>query len=63
LWKLSLWVDDVTMRDVEESMDLIYPPDPSTCRKRSSWLKGIHDDAKRHVAPQGMFHESKKPNR
>ena len=63
LWNLSLWVDDVTMSDVEELMDPIYPPEPSSSRKRPSWLSGILDDAERHATPRGTFHERKKPNR
>ena len=51
LWKLYLWVDDVTMSDVEEPMDLIYPPEPSSSRKRPSWLRGLLDDAEGYVAP------------
>jgi len=34
------WLDDVTMPDVEEPMDSIYPSKPSSSRKRSSWLRG-----------------------
>ena len=63
LWKLSLWVDDVTMLDVEEPMDPIYPPEPSSSRKRPSWLRGILDDAEGHAAPRGTFRQSKNPNR
>eukprot|EP00253_Pinus_taeda_P002257 PITA_02257 len=45
------------MPDVEEPVDLIYPPEPPSSRKRPSWLRGILDDAKGHPAPQGTFHE------
>jgi len=57
--------DDETMPDVEEPMDLIDPPprEPSSSRKRPSWLKGTLDDAEGHTAPRGTFRESKKPNR
>jgi len=48
----SYLYDDVTMPDVEEPMDPIYPPEPSSSRKRPSWLRGILDDAERHVAPR-----------
>ena len=45
--------DDESMPDVEEPMDPIDPPphEPSSSRKRPSWLRGILDDAKEHVAP------------
>ena len=41
------------MLDVEEPMDLIdsHPYEPSSSRKRSSWLRGILDDAEGHAAP------------
>ena len=58
-----LWIDDVTMPDVEEPMDPIDPPEPSSSRKRPSWLRGLLDDAEGHSAPLGTFRESKKPNR
>jgi len=51
------------MPDVEELMDPIYPPEPSSSMKRPSWLRGLLDDAERHAAPQGTFYQSKKPNR
>ena len=63
LWKLSLWVDDVTMLDLEEPMDPIYPLEPSSSRKRPSWLRGLLDDAEGHAAHLGTFRESKKLNR
>ena len=45
--------DDESMPDVEEPMDLIDPPpyEPSSSRKRPSWLKGLLDDAKGYAAP------------
>eukprot|EP00253_Pinus_taeda_P003610 PITA_03610 len=51
--------DDKSMLDVEEPMDLIDPPphEPSSSRKRPSWLRGILDDAEGHVAPQGTFRQ------
>jgi len=57
--------DDESMPDVEEPMDPIDPPpyEPSSSRKRPSWLKGLLDDAEGHAAPRGTFRESKKPNR
>ena len=57
--------DDESMPDVEEPMDPIDPPphEPSSSKKRPSWLREILDDVEGHVAPQGTFRESKKPNR
>jgi len=57
--------EDETMPDVEEPMDPIDPPsqEPSSSRKRPSWLRGTLDDAEGHIAPRGTFRESKKPNR
>ena len=57
--------DDESMTDAEEPMDPIDPPpyEPSSPRKRPSWLKGLLDDAEGHAAPRGNFRESKKPNR
>ena len=45
--------DDESMLDVEETMDPIDPPpnDPSSFRKRPSWLRGLLDDAEGHAAP------------
>ena len=45
--------DDESIPDVEEPMDLIdsHPHEPSSSRKRPSWLRGILDDAKGRVAP------------
>eukprot|EP00253_Pinus_taeda_P009788 PITA_09788 len=53
------------MLNVEEPMDLIDSPpqEPSSSRKRPSWLRGTLDDAEGHVAPRGTFHESKKPTK
>eukprot|EP00253_Pinus_taeda_P014372 PITA_14372 len=50
------------MHDVEEPMDPIDPPpqEPSSSRKRPSWLGGTLDDAEGHIAPRGNFRESKK---
>eukprot|EP00253_Pinus_taeda_P033927 PITA_33927 len=57
--------DDESMPYVEEPMDPIDPPphEPSSSRKRPSWLRGLLDDAEGHAAPRGTFRESKKPNR
>ena len=57
--------DDESMPDVEEPMDPTDPPpyEPSSSKKRPSWLKGLLDDAEGHAAPRGTFRESKKPNR
>lgn len=57
--------DDESMPDVEEHMDLIDPPphEPSSSRKRPSWLGGLLEDAEGHATLSGTFHESKKPNR
>ena len=45
--------DDESMPNVEEPMDLIdsHPHEPSSSRKRPSWLRGILDDAEGHAAP------------
>ena len=53
------------MPNVEEHMDPIDPPpqEPSSSRKRPSWLRGTLDDAEGHISPRGDFRESKKPNR
>jgi len=51
------------MPNVEEPMDPIYPPEPSSSMKRPSWLRGLLDGAEGHVAPQGTFCESKKLNK
>jgi len=42
---------DVTIPDVDEPMDPIDLPDPSSSRKRPSWLRGLLDDVERHTAP------------
>eukprot|EP00253_Pinus_taeda_P016640 PITA_16640 len=57
--------EDETMLDAEEPMDPIDPPlqEPSSSRKRPSWLRGTLDDAEGHIAPRGTFRESKKPTR
>ena len=47
---------DETMPDVEGLMDI-------SLGKRPSWLRDTLEDAERHMAPRGTFHESKKPNR
>ena len=56
---------DKQMPDVEVPMDPIDPPphEPSSSKRRPSWLMETLEDAKRHVAPKGTFRESKKPNR
>lgn len=53
------------MPNVEVLMDPIDPPpsDPSTSRKRPLWLKATLEDAARHIAPRGTFHEGKKSNK
>eukprot|EP00253_Pinus_taeda_P011802 PITA_11802 len=45
------------MSDVEEPMDLIYPPEPSSSRKRPSWLRGLLDDVEGHATLRQTFHE------
>jgi len=57
--------EDETMPNIEEPMALINPPlqEPSSSRKRPSWLRGTLEDAKRHIAPKRTFRESKKPTR
>ena len=49
--------DDESMPDVEEPMDPIDPPphEPSSSRKRPSWLRGLLDDAEGHATPRGTF--------
>eukprot|EP00253_Pinus_taeda_P027302 PITA_27302 len=53
------------MLNVEGTMDPIDPPhsETSTSRKITLWLKYTIEDAEKHVALRGKFHESKKPNR
>ena len=55
---------DKLMPDAEGPMDPIDPPphEPSS-KRRPAWLSETLKDAKRHVAPRGTFHESKRPNR
>lgn len=50
------------MPDVDEPMDPIdsSPQEPSSSKKRPSWLKETLEDAERHIAPRGTFRESKK---
>lgn len=43
--------DDETMPGVEEPMDPIDPLEPSSFRKRPSWLRGLLDDVEGHTAP------------
>ena len=52
------------MPDVDEPMDPIDPPphEPSSSKRRPSWLRETLEDAKRHIAPRGTFRESKKSN-
>ena len=49
--------DDESMPDVEEPMDPIdpHPHEPSSSRKRSSWLKGILDVLKDMLHPKEPF--------
>ena len=53
------------MPDVEGPMDPIDPPpsEPSSSKRRLSWLRDTLEDAERNIAPRGTFCESKKPNR
>eukprot|EP00253_Pinus_taeda_P017337 PITA_17337 len=53
------------MLDVEEPMYPIDlpPQEPSSSKKRPSWLRGTLDDAEGNIAPRGTFRESKKPTR
>ncbi len=46
--------EDEMMPDVEKPMDPIYPPlqEPSSSRKRPSWLRGSLDDGEGHIAPK-----------
>ena len=50
------------MPDVDEPMDP-PPHEPSSSKRRPSWLRETLEDAKRHIAPRGTFRESKKSNR
>jgi len=52
--------EDEMMPHVEEPTDPIDPPlqEPSSSRKRPSWLRGTLEDAERYIAPTGTFHES-----
>ena len=43
--------DDETMPDAEVPMDPIDPPEPSSSRKRPSWLRGLLDDVEGNIAP------------
>lgn len=45
--------NDESMPDVEEPMDSIdpHPHEPSSSKKRPSWLRGILDDAEGHATP------------
>ena len=56
---------DEPMPNVEGPMDPIDPPpsEPSTTRKRPLWLKDTLEDAERHVAPRGTFHERNMSNK
>ena len=56
---------DESMPDVEGPMDPIDPAphEPSSSKKRPSWLRETLEDGEGHVAPRGIFCESKKPNR
>ena len=57
--------EDETMPNVDEPMDPIDPPphEPSSSKRRPSWLRETLEDAERHIAPRGTFRESKKPNK
>ena len=56
--------EDKMMLDVDEPMDPIDPPphEPSSSKRRPSWLRETLEDAERHIAPRGTFRESKTPN-
>eukprot|EP00253_Pinus_taeda_P003735 PITA_03735 len=58
-------LDEKEDKTMEEPMDPIDPPlpEPSSSRKRPSWLRGTLDGAEGHIAPRGTFRESKKPTR
>eukprot|EP00253_Pinus_taeda_P016551 PITA_16551 len=58
-------LQDEPMPDVEGPMDLIDPAphEPSSSKRRPSWLRETLEDDERHIAPRGTFYESKKPNR
>jgi len=53
------------MPDAKGPMDPIDQPphEPSSSKRRRSWLRENLEDAERHVAPRGTFRESKKPNK
>jgi len=57
--------EEEMMPDIDEPMDLIDPPphEPSSSKRRTSWLRETLEDADRHIAPRGTFHESKKSNK
>jgi len=56
--------EDEMIPNVDEPMDPIdpLPREPSSPKKRPSWLRETLEDAKRYIAPRGTFCESKKPN-
>ena len=47
--------EDETMPDVDESMDPIdpLPHEPSSSKRRPSWLRETLEYAERHIAPRG----------
>eukprot|EP00253_Pinus_taeda_P032117 PITA_32117 len=53
------------MSDVDEPMDRIdpLPHEPSSSKRRPSWLRETLEDAERHIATRRTFRESKKPNK
>jgi len=57
--------EDETMPNVDEPMDPIdpLPHEPSSSKRRPSWLRETLEDAERNIAPRGTFSERKKPNR
>ena len=57
--------EDEMMPDIDEHMDPIDPPpqEPSSSKRRPSWLRETLEDAETHIAPRGTFRESKKPNK
>lgn len=54
--------EDETMPDVDEPMDPILH-EPSSSKRKLSWLRETLEDAERRIAPRGTFLESKKLNR
>ena len=53
------------MLDVDEPRNLIdpLPHEPSSSKRRPSWLRETLEGAERHIPPRGTFRESKKLNK